>query len=174
MTLDLVGMRFDKLRVLRQIRITPSGSEWACECVCGNLTAKITTQLRRIQKRNGFIGCKSCERKSRSDAATQHGGCKYGKSRLYRIWRGMRDRCRTPGATSWKYYGAKGIRVCGDWQNFEVFRRWALSHGYQSHLTIDRLNPSADYSPENCEWVTASENSRRAMVQRHQKLKETA
>lgn len=39
---------------------------------------------------------------------------------------------------------------------------WALTHGYDDSLTIDRIDSKKGYEPENCEWVTKSENSRRA------------
>ena len=41
------------------------------------------------------------------------------------------------------------------------FRRWSMAHGYEPHLSIDRINPSRNYEPSNCERVTREENSRR-------------
>lgn len=87
-----------------------------------------------------------------------HGG--YG-SRLYSIWQHMRSRCNTPSTFAYEYYGGRGIKICHEWQHsFEAFRDWALSHGYTDDLTIDRVDTDGDYTPENCRWITQSEQTR--------------
>lgn len=84
------------------------------------------------------------------------------KTRLYRIWAGMKARCNNPDHPSFKYYGAKNIRVCNEWENdFLLFRDWALSHGYEDNLTIDRIDPNGNYEPDNCQWLTLNENAAR-------------
>lgn len=85
--------------------------------------------------------------------------------RLGGIYRGMFVRCYNKKAAGkhWKYYGGKGIEVCKEWQEFpEKFQEWALTHGYQDNLTIDRIDSNKDYCPENCQWITLAENVRRA------------
>ena len=59
----------------------------------------------------------------------------------------------------WKRYGAKGITVCEDWKRFELFKEWALSHGYADHLTIDRIDSSKGYHPDNCRWSSVREQA---------------
>jgi hypothetical protein len=86
--------------------------------------------------------------------------------RLYGIWAGMHKRCCNPRSKGWKYYGGKGIAVCEQWGEYVPFRDWAMASGYAETLTIDRLNSARNYEPSNCEWVTASENSRRAQAAR--------
>lgn len=78
-------------------------------------------------------------------------------TRLYHIWNSMRQRCENPKTISYKYYGAKGITVCEEWQKFVGFRDWALSHGYNKELTIDRINSNGNYEPSNCRWATVKE-----------------
>lgn len=87
---------------------------------------------------------------------------KHGKShtRLYGIWEGIRARCLFTHHSN-KHYKYKNIIICNDWNEFSVFYKWAATHGYQSHLTIDRKNINEGYTPENCEWVTRSENTKR-------------
>ena len=66
----------------------------------------------------------------------------------------MRQRCEKPNSSGYKKYGAKGIRVCKEWSTFENFGDWAFSNGYNETLTLDRINPTGNYEPKNCRWVT--------------------
>lgn len=157
--LNLIGERFDKLLVIAFVESRGRNRWWLCLCDCGQEIVKQAGQLTRLRS-GDYIGCRACERQSRSDSNTQHGGCKYGQSRLYRCWSDMKDRCRRPKRVDWKYYGGKGITVFPAWQSFDNFRAWALEHGYEDHLTIDRIDSDGNYEPRNCRWITKSENSR--------------
>lgn len=74
----------------------------------------------------------------------------------------MRRRCNNPNYHKYKYYGGIGIRVCEEWNStpdgFENFYLWVISNGYEENLTIDRIDSSKDYCPENCRWITLKEN----------------
>ena len=112
-------------------------------------------------------GSKRCSAQARSERFTQHGAASgYAMTRLYSVWIAMRQRCSNPKNQDYRYYGGKGVAVCEGWQAFEAFETWARSVGYEEGLTIDRVNPRLGYQPDNCEWVTASENSRRMHVTR--------
>jgi len=76
----------------------------------------------------------------------------------------MRDRCNLKTDDSFQYYGARGIKVCASWlRDFSNFKSWAISHGYKSNLTIDRINHKGNYEPSNCQWLTNSENAKKAI-----------
>lgn len=86
-----------------------------------------------------------------------HGG---KGTRLYRIWRGMKNRCNNPRFPEYYLWGGRGIKVCELWiRSFVSFRRWSLAHGYADDLQIDRRNNNKGYNPQNCRWVTPKVNS---------------
>lgn len=77
---------------------------------------------------------------------------------LYSIWSEMRYRCNNPNHASYKNYGGRGITVCPEWDNlengYENFKKWAYENGYKDGLSIERIDVSLGYFPENCTWIT--------------------
>lgn len=85
------------------------------------------------------------------------------EKRLLVVLNGIKSRCYDKNGHDFRWYGNKGIKVCEDWTNdFSKFVKWSLENGYKKGLTIDRIDSSKDYSPENCQWISRSENSRKA------------
>ena len=79
-------------------------------------------------------------------------------NRLYKIYRGMLSRCNNKNHQAFDRYGGNGIKVCDEWEsNYLTFKNWALSHGYSHNLTIDRIDNTKGYSPDNCRWITKFE-----------------
>ena len=65
----------------------------------------------------------------------------------------MKKRCSNPNNADYPHYGGRGIRVCDEWQSYEKFRDWAISHGYSDNLTLDRIDVDGNYEPDNCRFV---------------------
>lgn len=65
----------------------------------------------------------------------------------------MRMRCR-PNSEKKEYYFNRGIHVTSAWEDFNIFKSWAETHGYSPDLELDRKDNDLGYSPENCRWVT--------------------
>ena len=87
----------------------------------------------------------------------------WNNKRIFKIYQGMIQRCYNPNNKNFKDYGGKGIGICEDWlNNPKSFEDWAISHGYENDLTIDRIDSNKNYCPDNCQWITLEENSRRA------------
>lgn len=77
----------------------------------------------------------------------------------YEAWRAMKKRCLLPKHPFYKDYGGRGIRVCDRWlTSFDHF--YADLGPRPKGYWLERLDNDGDYSPENCAWVLAKENTR--------------
>lgn len=95
-----------------------------------------------------------------------HGDASNGQEtprvKLYTIWQCMKRRCYYPKDICYNRYGGRGIAVCIEWKNsYQLFKTWAFLNGYQEGLTIDRLDNDGNYEPNNCQFLTMSENSKK-------------
>lgn len=77
-------------------------------------------------------------------------------TKLYKVWATMKQRCNDPNCRGYRWYGAKGITYCREWEKVDAFYDWAMKHGYKDGLTLDRINPKGNYEPSNCRWITMS------------------
>lgn len=65
--------------------------------------------------------------------------------RLYELWKAIKNRCN--GAN---YYKKRGIKLCDEWLDYEVFEQWAMNNGYEDDLSLIRIDKALDFTPDNC------------------------
>lgn len=157
---DLTGQKFDRLTVIKRAGTSKSGKAlWLCECSCREHNQITTTTSNLITGNTKSCGCLHKESAKRTGKANIiHGDT---DTRLYRIFRGMKDRCYNSKNKDYARYGGRGIAVCEEWKNdYSSFKNWALSNGYKDTLTIERKDYNKNYCPENCEWITMEQQQR--------------
>ena len=151
--IDLTGQKFGRWTVIKLERKHKHRHwKWLCRCECGKEKKVEQSDLTTGHSK----GCKSCQV---GRIKTTHG---WSQKRLYRIWKNIINRCENPKKTFYENYGGRGIKICSEWRkDFVAFKDWALANGYKNDLTIDRIDNDGDYKPENCQFLTRSENTRK-------------
>ena len=94
----LVGNRYDRLVVLELL----TGRKARCLCDCGKETLVFRNNLPRGN--TGSCGCWHIERFT-------HIKHQMVKTREYRSWTMMKNRCLSPMTPGYRHYGARGIRA---------------------------------------------------------------
>lgn len=147
---NLTGLTFSNVEVIRELGVSPQHKVlWECRCLLCNRVFSVPTG----HLTSGHTTSCGCHRIKHNDS--------HGRHKLYSVWFDIKRRCNYPDNKSYKYYGARGIKMCPEWENdYSAFKKWALENGYEEGLTIDRKDNDKGYSPDNCRWVTRADNNR--------------
>ena len=106
---------------------------------------------------NGYQAlCNDChvhiKTKKEREVATKVNALKKTNQSEYQSWVNMLYRCNNKKATGYEHYGGRGIRVCDEWLDFEVFLQDMGAR--PSDTSIDRIDVDGDYALGNCRWAT--------------------
>lgn len=151
--LTIEGQRYGRLVVLGPEFMVPLRANHSCRtivvlCDCGN-----TFAYRASDIFYGVVQSCGCLRNQRtSQRMITHG---LSRHPLFFVWRAMKNRCYLPSDKMYYCYGERGITVCSEWRDsFVRFYDWAMSNGWKSGLSIDRINNDGNYEPSNCRFAT--------------------
>jgi len=139
-SIDITGIKYSNFTAISH----EGYGNWKFRCDCGNIVIKKAFDVKK-----GKI--KACSKGCRTGMPSKHP--------LYNTWRSIRRRCYGINSTSYKYYGARGIKMCESWKNnFWTFVK-DMGEKPLENSSVERLNNDQDYSKENCIWATPEEQA---------------
>jgi hypothetical protein len=148
--IDRTGQRFGKLVAIKEAgRDAHKKVMWECVCDCGKITKVNSGSLTTGNTKS--CGCEEGYVKHRGSSKAS-----------YNTWRAMRRRCNNPKDKDYFKYGAVGIKVCSEWEDYLTF---AKDMGEPvGNETLDRIDPNGNYEPSNCRWASCTTQARNIRI----------
>lgn len=87
--------------------------------------------------------------------------------RTYMSYAAMKRRCLDPNRDGAEHYFDKNIKVCDRWLGKTGFSNFLEDMDERpTGMTLDRIDSSKNYSPDNCRWATPTEQTRNRSITR--------
>jgi len=145
-----IGSVFGRWTVTAVI-VDESGGKtmWLCRCVCG--TERAVRPYRAANGESQSCGCLHKERVRAKTGRPVHG---MSGTPEYQAWQAMKNRTGKPQSPSFKWYGARGIKMDPTWQtSFASFFAHVGPRPSAEH-SLGRIDNDGHYEPGNVEWQT--------------------
>lgn len=164
---ELCGKQFGRLTVLSFQGVNKNHhSVYLCRCSCGKTVSVVRNALTTGNTRS----CWCFEVQRTRETRLKHGDASENSPyvKLFHSWKLMLDRCSNPRNVSYSHYGKRGVQVCDEWKEWEIFKKWAIDNGWKANvgLSLDRIDVDGNYEPDNCRWTdakTQSNNKRKSI-----------
>lgn len=157
---NLLGETYGFVEVIEFLRMERVGknsySYWKAKCQCGN-----EFEVRGSALTTGNTKSCGCHQVKRATEANHKHGLatrRKGYHPLYQRHSVMMRRCYNPDCPEYQWYGGKGVKVAEELQDVENYcllleKKLGLPNG----LEVDRIDPDGDYTLENLQYATSSE-----------------
>lgn len=142
---NLSGLVFGRWVVLNFSHKVKKNSFWTCRCECSSVRT-----ISRGPLVNG--SSKSCGCWRDEAASLRSGSHHMSKTKIYVTWKNIRTRCEKSTNKSYKYYGARGIKVCERWHDFNNFYA-DIGKDWSEGMSIERIDNDKGYELSNCTWI---------------------
>ena len=122
-------------------------------CVCGRIFERdIISQKRKNGK------CLDCLKENIGKWNTVHGDA--NKTKEYKVWNAIKDRCHNVRCKEYHYYGGRGIYMYEPWRNnFPAFLEH-IGRAPSVQHSLERDDNDKGYEPGNVRWATKKEQAR--------------